>query len=57
MNRKNKTFDAVKMMREIRNAHYEETKDMTTEERILFYRKKAEKLRRELDEQKERAQA
>ena len=57
MNRKNKTFDAVTMMREIRNAHYEETKDMTTEERISFYRKKAEKLRRELDEQEERAQA
>ena len=57
MNRKNKTFDAVKMMREIRNAHYEETKDMTTEERISFYRKKVKRLRRELDEQKERAQA
>ena len=27
MNRKNKTFDAAKMMREIRNAHYEETKE------------------------------
>jgi protein-disulfide isomerase-like protein with CxxC motif len=44
MDRKNKTFDAVKMTREIRNAHYEETKDMTTEERISFYRRKAQKL-------------
>lgn len=57
MDRKKKTFDAVKMTREIRNAHYEQTKDMTTEERIAFYRKKAKKLHQELNEQERKAQA
>lgn len=48
--RKKKTIDAVKMVREIRDSHYEETKEMTTEERLAFYREKGreaqEKLRR-----------
>ena len=57
MDRKKKTFDAVQMVREIRNAHYEQTKDMTTEERIAFYRKKAKKLHQELDEQERKARA
>ena len=52
MDRKKKTFDAVKMVREIRQAHYEQTKEMTTEERIEFYRRKAHKLNTELDERK-----
>ncbi len=50
MDRKKKTFDAVKMVRRIRDAHYEQTKDMTKEERLAFYREKGreaqEKLRR-----------
>jgi hypothetical protein len=51
MSQKKKTFDAVKMVREIRDQHYQETKDMTTEERIAFYREKAQKLHRQLDEE------
>lgn len=51
MGQKKKTFDAVKMVREIRDQHYQETKDMTTEERIAFYREKAQKLHRQLDEE------
>ena len=46
-----KTFDAVQMVREIRNRHYEQTKDMTTEERVVFYREKAEALHASLDDQ------
>ena len=38
------------MVREIRDSHYEETKEMTKEERLAFYREKGretqEKLRR-----------
>lgn len=49
MGRKNKTLDAVKMVREIRDQHYHETRDMTTDERIAFYREKAQKLHRQLD--------
>lgn len=52
MDRKNKTFDAVQMVREIRNAHYQQTKDMTIEERITFYRKKARALDQEMNERK-----
>lgn len=51
MGQKKKTFDAVKMVREIRDQHYQETKDMTTEERIALYREKAQKLHRQLDEE------
>lgn len=57
MDRKKKTFDAVKMVREIRDRHYEQTKDMTKEERIAFYREKARRLHRQLDEQKENESA
>ncbi len=32
---------AVPMTRAIRDAHYEQLKDMTRQERIAFYRKKA----------------
>ena len=51
MAQKEKTFDAVQMVREIRDQHYEGTKDMTPNERIAFYREKAQKLRRHLDEE------
>ena len=50
MDQEKRTFDAVKMMREIRDQHYEETKKMSAEERIAFYREKARKLHRHLDE-------
>jgi hypothetical protein len=41
MDRKNKTFDAVKMVREIRDRHHEQFKDRPIEERIAYYRKRA----------------
>ena len=42
-----KTFDTVKMVREIRNAHYEATKSMTLSEKLAFYRAKSKRLREE----------
>ena len=47
---KKKKFDALQMTREIRNAHYEQTKDMTKEERLAFYQEQGEKAQRELEE-------
>lgn len=35
---------AVEMVRNIRNIHYEEVKDMSRRDRILFYHKKAARL-------------
>lgn len=50
MDRKKKTFDAVEMVRSIRDSHYEQTREMTKEERLAFYREKGreaqEKLKR-----------
>ena len=40
-----KTFDAVKMVRMIRDSHYEETKAMTVAERLAYYREKSRQLR------------
>ena len=40
MDRAKKTLDAVKMVRRIRDRHYERTRDMTKEERLNFYRDK-----------------
>jgi protein-disulfide isomerase-like protein with CxxC motif len=51
MARKKQTLDAVRMVRTIRDQHYEETKDTTTDEWIAFYREKAERLHRRLDEE------
>ncbi len=51
MDRK-KTFDAVQVVREIRDRHYEQTKDRTAEERVAFYREKAEALHESLDNQR-----
>ena len=49
MDRKRKTFDAVKMVREIRDAHYEQTKNMTKEERLAFYQKKGKEAQKKLE--------
>lgn len=49
MDRKKKTFNAVKMVREIRDAHYEQTKNMTAEERLAFYRKKGQEAQEKLE--------
>ena len=40
MDRKKKTFDVLKMVRRIRDGHYEQTKEMTQDERLAFYREK-----------------
>ena len=46
---KKKSFDAVAMVRKIRDAHYEQTKDMTEEERLAFYREKGRLAQEELE--------
>jgi len=43
-----KDFDAVAMTRRIRDAHAERLLDATPEERILFYREKAQRLHAKL---------
>lgn len=45
---KKKPFDAVAFTRQIRDAHHEQLKDATPEERIQFYRDKARQLHEEL---------
>ena len=44
-----KTFDAVKMVREIRDKMHNQTKRMTFNEKMEFYRQKSKKLYSELD--------
>jgi len=44
-----KIFDAVKMVREIRDRMYKQTKRMTFAEKMEFYRKKSQQLHDELD--------
>ena len=43
-----KAFDTVAMTRRIRDAHAEKLADATPEERIRFYREKAQRLHTEL---------
>ena len=43
-----KTFDAVKIVRRIRNAHYEQLKDRTVKEQLAFYQSKSHALRNKL---------
>ena len=45
---KKKTFDAVAFTRHVRDAHHEQLKDATAEERIRFYQEKARQLHEEL---------
>jgi hypothetical protein len=40
----------LRELRKIRNKHYEETKNMTTEERIKYYRKGAERFDAKLEQ-------
>ena len=42
MAQKKKTFDAVKMVREIRNEHHEKLKDKSWQDRVAFYREQAQ---------------
>ena len=44
-----KPFDAVAMVRAIRDEHHEALKDATPEERVRFYREKVESLRARLE--------
>ena len=45
-----KRFDAVKMTRRIRDAHYEVLRDKSPEERIRFFREKSRALRMEAED-------
>lgn len=49
-----KSFDAVQMVRNIRDAHHEQVKEMSLEDRLAFYRKKSRALRTELLNETER---
>ena len=42
-------FDAVGMVREIRDAHFESLKHKTTAEKILFFRRKARRINEKLE--------
>ncbi len=48
-----KTFDVMAWIREVRETHYELLKDKTPEERIEFYRAKAEEVYRKAEKQRE----
>lgn len=50
MDRKNKTFDAVKMVRSIRDKHHQQFKEESLEERLAYYRQKASDFRERLHE-------
>jgi hypothetical protein len=45
---KKKVFDAVAFTRQVRDAHHEQLKDATPEERIRFYQEKAHQLHEDL---------
>lgn len=49
MDRKKKRFDAVAMVREIRDAHFEQTKNLTKEERLAFYQEKGREAQEKLE--------
>ena len=49
---KKKTFDAVAWVRQIRDKHAALLAGSSREERIAFFRERAERLNRELDEDK-----
>ena len=46
---KRKSFDAVAMVRKIRDAHYQQTKDMTEQERWEFYHERGRVAQEELE--------
>lgn len=47
--RKKKTFDAVEAVREVRDAHYEQTKGMTHDERLSFYQRESRRAQDEME--------
>ena len=50
---KNTTINAVEMVRRIRDAHYEQLRGKSPEERIAFYRAKAHLLQAQLETQRQ----
>lgn len=42
--KKAKTFDAVEMTRRIRDRHFEDTREMTPENRLAYYRQKGREI-------------
>jgi hypothetical protein len=46
---KRKRIDAIRMVRQIRDTHYEQTKHMTKEERLAFYQKKGKQAQANLE--------
>ena len=50
MNRKKKMFDAMQMVREIRNEHHETLKDRSWQKRVKFYEEEARAFRQETKE-------
>lgn len=44
-----KKFDAVSMVRQIRDAHYEQTKGMKREERLAYYLDAGQAAQKELE--------
>ena len=49
-------FDAVGIVRRIRDAHYHQTEGMTMAERLAYYREQGLKARRELERLSNRVQ-
>lgn len=47
--KKKKTFDAVEAVREIRDIHYDRTKDATPDERLSFYRQESRRAQDEME--------
>ena len=47
---KKKAFDAVAMVRRIRDAHYEQFKDKPIEERLAYYKEQARAFHEELEQ-------
>jgi len=54
---KKTTIKAVEMVRRIRDAHYEQLRDKSPEERIAFYRAKAGLLQAEIAAQRQKQPA
>ena len=54
INNMEKKFDAVKMVREIRDKLYEETKDMSDEERIEYFKREGERAEKKLRDRAKR---
>jgi histidinol dehydrogenase len=57
MKKKKKDFDCVEMKHKIQEQIYEETKDLSDEELIEYFRKGAERFQREVDEMRKEKKA